>query len=47
MVIKFLYFKLCIILGVGGFIVRQRSRQWLAKRQASYEEQDDPEKSMF
>ncbi|XP_059154742.1 histone-lysine N-methyltransferase 2C-like isoform X4 [Physella acuta] len=32
-------------LGVGGFIVRQRSRQWLAKRQASYEEQDDPEKA--
>ncbi|KAH9514336.1 hypothetical protein Btru_028794 [Bulinus truncatus] len=31
-------------LGVGGFIVRQRSRQWLAKRQASYEEQEDPDK---
>ncbi|GFS15633.1 histone-lysine N-methyltransferase 2C, partial [Elysia marginata] len=28
-------------LGVGGFIVRQRSRQWLAKRQASYEEPED------
>lgn len=34
-------------LGVGGFIVRARSRQWLAKRQSSYEEQEDHDKGML
>ena len=32
--------------GVGGFIVKNRSRQWLNKRQQSYEEPEE-EKSKY